>query len=246
METYQKVKTQIAQHFSHVTFQAQGHKYDVGPGKTYVTSVSGYIGEYKPKFDAPKIAGFCARKESKIRGRYVSSREILNEWALKRDTAAAEGTKVHKILEDYALFGTFPEEPMRGYWEKAEQGKVFLDSLSEKGEIPLLCEQNLYSEELQICGQCDLLTFDTKTSAVNLYDYKTNSSDLRAWKGRDYFKAPFEKWENTGLNAYIIQANLYKKMVELSGCKVAEMFIVWLKEKEYEVIKVPSVFDDES
>lgn len=237
-----KAKGQIAEHFAHVSFSKEGHRYDVGPDKYYNSSVSQYVNEHKQPFEADMIAAFVAKKQTEVRGRYVSKAEILKEWETKRDNAAAEGTLVHNILENYALFGDFPVDSPA----KAVQGRMFLDEMAKCGEIPLLCEQNLYSEKLLICGQCDLLTWNSQSGKICLYDYKTNSTDLRSWKSRKYFKPPFDKMQETGLNGYIIQLNLYRMMVQLSGCQVDKMFIVWLKEDEYEIIEVHDMFTSKS
>ena len=67
-------------------------------------SVTGFLSQFKEKFDSERIAKMVAKKQ----GKTVAS--VLNEWKKISDTALDLGTLVHKWIEDY-YNGSNPAEP---------------------------------------------------------------------------------------------------------------------------------------
>lgn len=188
-------------------------------------SVTGFISQFKEKFDSEKVAAMVAKKKG------VSKQSILNEWKGISDTAMDLGTIVHKWIEDY-YNGSNP--PMPTDHVVLERVESFLKLHEEKLHkfSPIKQEFRLFSRKWGLAGTMDALFKLGEDYYVG--DWKTNkkfTTDVDM-EGNRYAKKllyPFEDlWDNS-VNGYSIQLSLYRLiMQEEAGFETKGAFLCWI------------------
>lgn len=207
-----------------IYFKDKYHTYEDGGGNQFMP-VSKLIGKFKQPFAKDRISKAVAVKEGRTQA------EVLAEWKRKADASILLGNYIHDSLE---IGLQHPE---------AIQDERMLDIIKElhkilpKGEW--LQEQVLANFENKLAGTCDLITVKGKECII--WDYKSNSLDKPVY-GK--FKAPLHHLEQSKINEYTIQLNIYKNLKELQGFKVVGMRIINILNGKVEVIEV-SPLDDE-
>ena len=188
-------------------------------------SVTGFISQFKEKFDSDKVAAMVAKKKG------LTKAEVLNEWKDISDTAMDLGTVVHKWIEDY-YNGSNPEMPTHP--EVLKRVNYFLELQKERlyKLTPVHQEFRLFSRKWGLAGTMDALFKMGNDYYVG--DWKTNkkfTSD-EDMKGDKYAKKllyPFEDlWDNS-VNGYSIQLSMYRLMMqEEAGFETKGAFLVWI------------------
>lgn len=188
-------------------------------------SVTGFISQFKEKFDSDIVAARVAKKKG------VTKASILNEWKEISDTAMDLGTIVHKWIEDY-YNGSDPEMPTHP--EVLNRVNRFLELHSERLHklTPVHQEFRLFSRKWGLAGTMDALFKMGDDYYVG--DWKTNkkfTSDADM-KGDRYAKKllyPFEDlWDNS-VNGYSIQLSMYRLMMqEEAGFETKGAFLCWI------------------
>ena len=84
----------------------------------------------------------------------------------------------------------------------------------------------MYSEELDICGTCDVLLYNTITGKYILLDYKTNKALFTSF---GFLKFSPESIPDSNFNKYALQLSLYQIMLEEAGLDVEDRWILWTK-----------------
>ena len=198
------------------------------PVQTF-SSVTGFLSQFKEKFNSDKIAANVAKKKG------VSKQSILKEWKDVSDTALNLGTIVHKWIEDY-YNGTNPEMPTHP--EVLNRVNRFLELYAERLHklTPIHQEFRLFSRKWGLAGTMDALFKIGDDYYVG--DWKTNKKfttdfDMK----KDYFAKkllyPFEDlWDNS-INGYSIQLSMYRLMMqEEAGFETKGAFLVWIGPNE--------------
>jgi len=184
-----------------ISFDPTLHKYVDNFGIAY-TSVTQFIGEYKPKFDEDYWAGVKAAE------RGITKAEVLFEWKTIRENACARGTTTHEFLEDSInnLYDKVDNDfnelikrtqtPTYKYKitnEKELYSSPLRDKLPDvfykllnliKAGYVLYAEVRTYSQKHRIAGTIDLLAVRDKEFII--VDWKTNKEDLKFESG--YYK----------------------------------------------------------
>lgn len=215
-----------------IKFYPVSHQYKLG--RTKLTSVTTFIGQFFPPFEAKKIArklaGFWINKQRKHGVRYW-----LKEWK----EAAQHGTDVHSLMEE-AVQGVVPNDLYKfeeRTYKKYRQGVLFVDNFPRSLTKPRqVAEQIIYDEELGLAGTIDLLFFHGDNK-VTLVDYKTNKKISKDCYGKKGYKV-LKDMDASNINKYSLQLTMYAYMLERKGYEIDKLILVHLMEdkyKEYEI-----------
>jgi|TARA_B110000908_G_scaffold172651_1_gene241664 ATP-dependent exoDNAse (exonuclease V) beta subunit len=167
------------------------------------TSVTSFIGKFKPKFDAKKQAKKSSKnKRSKWYG--MTPKEILEAWDGETKRAIKLGNWYHNEREDGLLeFNTIEREGV-----EVPIIKPIIDGTGVKIAPEQKLKDGVYPEHLAylkssaICGQADLVT--VVNGKVTITDYKTN---------KEIKEKGFTNWEG-------ITAKMYKPLSHLDDCNI--------------------------
>jgi len=218
-----------------IKFYPKAHTYWLGKQK--MESVTNWIGNFFPKFDAKGIA----RKLSKFkvnRQRKHGVRYWLKEWK----EAALHGSRVHQLME-WEVTGQFVDDLVSlGYIErdfkKANQGCLWLEKFDENeyDEFIQAPELIMYDEELGLAGTIDLAVF--KDNKVTLIDYKTNKKISKDCYGKKGYKV-LKDMDASNINKYSLQLTMYAYMLERKGWEIDKLILVHLMEDKYKEYEIP-------
>jgi ATP-dependent exoDNAse (exonuclease V) beta subunit len=205
-----------------IIFKEQDHIYesiDENLEKDNITwtSVTSFIGKFKPKFDAKKQAKkSCKNKRSKWYG--MTPKEILAAWDGETQRAIKLGNWYHNQREDGLLeFSTIEREGV-----EVPIIKPIIDGAGIKIAPEQKLQDGVYPEHLAylksaaICGQADLVT--VVNGKVTITDYKTNKEikekGFTNWEGvTSKMYKPLSHLDDCNLNHYNIQLSLYMYII---------------------------------
>jgi len=213
-------------------FDEKSHTYTYVDSQTLrpiqiFTSVTGFISQFKEKFDS----NFWANKKAKSTGK--TRDEILNEWKETSEIAMDLGTLVHKWIEDYYA-GLNPELPTHP--EVLSRVLKFKELYSERLYKLSAVKQEfrIFSRKWGLAGTMDALFSIDSNYYVG--DWKTNKKFTTDTDPKGRYKKmlyPFEDlWDNS-LNGYSIQLSLYRLILqEEAGFKTDGAFLCWIGPEE--------------
>ena len=187
------------------------------------TSVTGFISQFKEKFDSE----FWAKKKAQSTGK--TKNEILNEWRETSEVAMDLGTLVHKWIEDFYA-GLAPELPTHP--EVLARVLKFKELHAERLHKLSAVQQEfrIFSRKWGLAGTMDALF--SMGSDYYIGDWKTNKKFTTDEDSKGRYKKllyPFEDlWDNS-LNGYSIQLSLYRLILqEEAGFKTKGAFLCWI------------------
>lgn len=242
--------------FGDIQFVEEGHKYSID-GQEY-TPVSNIIKEFEPYVDWDQKAADYALKYRR------KKEDVQKEWKLNNLKSTISGTRTHSFGESYTnLLCGHPEliceqnkpQYIKEYntivptYPKEEAVVNFYNDL-EKNLHPVGAEFKLSSKYIEgvrkICGTCDLLFYDSDNDAFILGDWKTNKALIKDYS-RSFgimMTGPMSKYYDEPLSHYLLQFNIYQRMLESIGLKIVDRILIWLKDDgTYEKIymeKIPT------
>ena len=242
--------------FGDIEFLEEGHKYTID-GQEYIP-VSNIIKKYEPDVDWDwKAADYAARH-----GR--SKADVQKEWKLNNLKATISGTRTHSFGESYTnLLIGHPEliceqnkpqyikeyNTMVSTYPKEDAVKKFYDELPMNLH-PVGAEFKLSTKyipgTLPICGTCDLLFYDSDKDGFVLADWKTNKTLIKEYNRANgiHMTGPMNKYIDEPLSHYILQFNIYQRLLESVGIKVIDRVLIWLKDDgTYERIYIDKIPD---
>ena len=161
-----------------VIFKEDGHIYEslnenLEKDKIKWTSVTSFIGMFKPKFDRDGIAKKSSKnKRSKWYG--MTPKEIIAAWDGETERAIGLGNWYHNQREENILeFRTIERDGVevpiiRPIVDNAGI-KIAPEQKLKNGAYP---ELFVYLKSLGLCGQADLVSI--VDGVINILDYKTN------------------------------------------------------------------------
>ena len=234
--------------FKDFKFYADGHYYEC-KGKRVGISVTTFIHEYCNEFDAEGMAEKVANRDGK------TVKQVLDEWAYKRDFSCEKGTTCHEWSQSLwsgaeykPLLFDESKEYMSALDKIRNQAVNFKNDYQEHLEH-LIDELPIGSEEFNIASCVDHLFYNKLTGGLVLVDYNTNSL-MEGYNKKAYKKAmkvPLSHINDDALHHYYIQLSIYKFLIEkYTGLKVDEMFIVYMSEniENYEIIPIPYLYEE--
>lgn len=193
------------------------HVYTVKETGQVLTSGTTFIGQFFPKFDAPKVAGEIAEK------RGTTPAELLKEWKEKGDRTSHEGTLVH-LYSEYIFNDEIDHAPYTiendVVGKKTVQMLMAIDTLRGKGFEVVGVEKVIFSTGLGVAGMIDLLLKNSAGQVV-LLDWKTNET-LNMDNPFQFGLDPLSHLEDSNLIRYTLQLSLYQYILITEGYFPAE------------------------
>jgi ATP-dependent exoDNAse (exonuclease V) beta subunit len=198
-----------------IKFIEDSHQYISQEGKELI-SVSKFTELFKQKVDWKKIAERVAKKKSKESDTHISTKDILDKWANKRDHSAKVGTLYHSIREQELLESNNPVF----YDRECSLQACHHDEFRIKYSIPINNLQNntvypelmIYDTDFMICGQSDkVIVIDNK---IHIWDYKTDEEIkfkgyYNQWQPPKRLLPPLDHLDECNGNLYSIKMSLY-------------------------------------
>ena len=236
--------------FNKINFVEQEHRYLIENLPANELSVTRLIKKFKREFKREAMAARTAKKLQ------VTVEQVLADWEANRLYSSVIGTMAHKYIEGFYNktkdIGPTPDVDKLGFDEKEKIAK----------NLPLIVKlfQNFYNDyqyyqcvknefvvgdlnDTLVCGTADMLCVNTKTQALEIFDFKTNKKLEHSNKYAKLFY-PFDDMDECGINEYTIQLNIYKYFIEkYTNLKVEGLKIIWLQPTNdtYKVIELPSI-----
>ena len=247
----------IIDKFGDIKFIEESHQYFIEDEE--YTPVSNIIKEYEPEVDWDQKAADYARKWGKKKD------DVQKEWKLNNLKSTISGIRTHEFGESYTnLLCGHPEliceqnkpqyieeyNTMVSTYPKEDAVKKFYDEL-EANLHPIGAEFKLSSKYIKesrpICGTCDLLFYDSDKDAYVIGDWKTNKSLIKEFSRTNgiHMTGCMNKFIDEPLSHYILQFNIYQRMLESVGLKIVDRILIWLKDDgTYERISIGKIPDD--
>jgi len=212
-----------------VIFKEDGHIYqslndDLTTDNIKWTSVTSFVGLFKPKFDAEAQAKKSSKnKRSKWHG--MTPKEILAAWNGESERAIELGNWYHNQREENLCeFKTIErdgvEVPIVRPIVDSSGTKIAPDQKLTDGVYP---EHFVYLKSLGICGQADLVTI--VNGKINIVDYKTNKEikekGFTNWEGiTSKMYKPVSHLDDCNLKHYNLQLSLYAYIIKKHNPKL--------------------------
>lgn len=252
----------ILDKFGDIKFIEESHQYFIGDDE--YSSVSSLIHEFEVHVDWDKKAEDYAKKHG------LRKENVQREWKLNNLKSTISGTKTHEFGESYVnLMMGYPELICEGNRRQyIEEYNTLVPTSSKEEAIvkfykeinngssdiltPIGTEMKLSTKYMEnkrhICGTCDLLLWKEdlifpEDSGFVIGDYKTNKSLFNDYNRRFgvHMQSPFDNFVDEAFSHYIIQFNLYQRMLESIGLNIVGRKLIWLKDYDYELIDVPKI-----
>jgi hypothetical protein len=201
-----------------VTFQAENHSYkSIDPADEIEwISATTFVGLFKDKFDAEKIANKVSKnKKSKWYG--MTPEEIQNAWSSEGKRATDLGTWYHNQREE-DITGI---ETLEKYGIELKIFKPIIENnikyAPEQKLIPgVYPEHFVYLKSAGLCGQSDLV--EVVNNEVHILDYKTNKEikkeSYKNWEGiSQKMTGPCSNLDDCNFNHYALQLSAYMYII---------------------------------
>jgi ATP-dependent exoDNAse (exonuclease V) beta subunit len=198
-----------------VRFDEESHTYTHDTLGKFI-SVTTLLGKYKKPFDTHTHAQRVADREG------VTKEMVIEMWEKEKNRACDKGSEIHKLLENYVMFGECADNYN---WLYKAYNKVISYSIDTHKKV--LCENLLYNEQYKIAGTADLI-YDHGDS-FTIADYKTNKKFRFSSSFDEYLLDPVSHLTNCEFNIYGLQMSLYAYLFEaLTGKKCRKCVVFWL------------------
>lgn len=148
-----------------------------------------------------------------------TKKEILKEWAIKREESCVRGTKFHNEQEEQHWNGNTKEIKQLGLGGSFVPISTNKIEIGKKGIYPEILLSRISNDKiLKVAGQADLVIVDG--NEVHVLDYKTSKSidkkayfDTRSRKAT-MMKYPLNNMEDSNFWHYTLQLSLYAWMIQ--------------------------------
>jgi len=228
-----------------IKFDEKPHIYTV-KGSTNNTSVTKFChSQFKAFNPAETIQKMMASPNwpnSKYFGK--TAEEIALEWKKQGCLAAVEGTKMHKMIEDYYQLGHF-KEPIQCSDIEVTLFKEFLERNSHLK--PYRAEWMIWDEELRLAGSIDMV-FQNQDGDLVIYDWKRCKNIKKTAFGNAFSKTPcISHIPDSNYWHYALQLNVYKAILEKNyGVEIKEMALVQLHPEQttFKIFHLPDLQEE--
>ena len=212
-----------------VIFKEEGHIYEsldenLEKDKINWTSVTSFVGKFKPKFNA-KVQAKKSSKNKRSKWYGMTEKEILNAWNSETERAIELGNWYHNQREENICeFNTIErdgvEVPIIRPITDDNGIKIAPNQKIKDGVYP---EHFVYLKSLGLCGQADLVTI--VNGKINILDFKTNKeikeTGFTNWEGiTSKMYNPVSHLDDCNLKHYNLQLSLYAYIIKKHNPKL--------------------------
>lgn len=205
-----------------ISFDEKTHTYYVDESSEGIISVTTLIHKHFPKFDSDAILKKMKNKKEKYPN--MSDEQIKKSWSDNANNASKNGTKMHKMIENY--YNCIDNEKNDENLTEFKHFLNFNSKIKDKFE-PYRTEWSIFDGELELAGQVDML-YKKQDGTYALYDWKR----VKEIKKDNPFEKGLGKLSDLDHCNYIhysLQLNIYKRLLETRyNMKVSEMCLVIL------------------
>ncbi len=206
-----------------IEFDEKPHKYYVKDFEDDFISVTTFIHNFFPKFNADQIIDKMMSSRNWPKSKYfgLSKEEIKQEWEDNKNLAAHDGTIMHKDIELYLN----DIEVINN----SKEFQFFLDFIKDHNYlIPYRTEWEVFDEDLYLAGSIDMCFTKKGSDEIIIYDWK-RSKDIKEDNLYESGFYPISHLPNANYWHYSLQLNIYKRILEKKyNKKVSEMYLLWL------------------
>jgi len=200
-------------------FKEEGHIYEsIDEDAIDWTSVTSFIGMFKPKFD-PKAQAVKSAKNKRSKWYGMTPKEIIAAWEGEKDRAITLGNFYHNQREsDILNFKTIEREGVevpiiKPLFDEETGSKIAPAQKLSEGVYP---EHFVYLKSAALCGQADLV--EVVNGHVNITDYKTNKEIKKEgftnWEGiTSKMYNPVNHLDDCNFNHYSLQMSIYMYII---------------------------------
>jgi hypothetical protein len=227
----------------YVQFDEPTHIYTVkGETKGYI-SVTKFLHDFFPHFDADKIIrGMMSKpnwKENKWYKPGITVADIKKQWNDNGKDATTKGTAMHLAIEQYLngaediIEKSMLQTPEWRYFKK------FWDKFG-KDLTPFRTEWEVWSEEYRLTGSIDMIFYRKSDNTYLIYDWK-RSKEIKTSSsfGQKAFY-PLDHLPDTNYWHYSLQLNVYRWFLETHyGLTISEMYLLILHEDNTSYQRIP-------
>jgi ATP-dependent exoDNAse (exonuclease V) beta subunit len=205
-----------------ISFDEKTHTYYVDGSSDGIISVTTLIHHHFPKFDADNVLKRMKNKKEKYPN--MSDEDIKNSWLDNGKKASENGTKLHKMIENYynSIDNDKKDEKMIEYQYFLRFNESIKDVFT-----PYRSEWSIFDGSIDLAGQVDML-YKKKDGTYALYDWKR----IKELKKENSFEKGIGKLSSLDHCNYVhysIQLNIYKRILETRyDMNVSEMCLVIL------------------
>jgi ATP-dependent exoDNAse (exonuclease V) beta subunit len=234
-----------------IVFDEPSHTYTIGGESDYMSATT-FVHSNFPAFDEDLIIGRMMSSRNWEKNKYypMTAEEIKAVWEKNRDAAAAAGTKMHALIEDFynGLRDISNLDAENDMTTEMTYFKQFREDYElDSGLVPFRTEWRVFHEELKIAGTIDMV-FQNDDGSLSIVDWK------RCGQIKQYVNTAFQQpvslnpalgeLYDTNYYHYQLQLNIYKHILETKyGFVVKELVLVNLHPennyKSYEFYDVP-------
>jgi len=204
-----------------IIFDSKTHTYTRISDKKIFTSVTTFIGKYKPKTNFDQIAERIATK------RGTDKQLILKEWDEIKNKGLDFGNKIHQNIQNYLEGGECNIELLDFLKKMQTDHKL----QSKK----LLSEHLVYDMDHHVAGMSDLIAEYIDNNFFEVIDYKTNkkfSFGSGGWEN-EHFEPPISHLPCNEYFTYALQLSMYAYIFsKMTGKKPSRLTVYWLKRKD--------------
>jgi ATP-dependent exoDNAse (exonuclease V) beta subunit len=203
-----------------ISFEEKTHTYYVDGSSDGIISTTTLIHRHFPKFDADRILKLMKNKNEKYPN--MSDEEIKLSWQKNGKNASENGTRIHKMIENY-YNGITNEE----YLKDTKEFEYFLrfnETIKDKFE-PYRTEWSVFDGNIDLAGQIDML-YKKKDGTYALYDWK-RVKEIKKENIYEKGLGSLKDLDHCNYIHYSIQLNIYKRILETRyNMKVSDMALV--------------------
>jgi hypothetical protein len=212
-----------------VIFKSDGHVYetlneDLEKDKIKWTSVTSFVGMFKPKFDA-EAQSKKSSKNKRSKWYKIPPKKILEIWDNESKRAIGLGNWYHderekRLLEFKTIEREGTEVPIIKPIVDQNGIKIAPEQKLSEGVYP---EHFVYLKSAGLCGQADLVTI--VNGKINILDYKTNKEikekGFTNWEGiTSKMYKPVNNLDDCNLKHYNLQLSLYVYIIKKHNPKL--------------------------
>ena len=190
-----------------IIFDDSDHSYMAGSWQ--LISVTQFIKQFTPEFDAVAVAAKCAGK-----GKYagLAADEILYKWQVEGDRGRREGHNLHRFCE--CILGGYPvPTPTNTRESKLFGTAVKAIEALQCQFIFMAAEIIIFSTSMGIAGTVDLLMYDPKTNEILILDWKQNKV-ITPWNTWDNMLDPIDHLHACDTIKYGLQLSIYERILK--------------------------------